>query len=78
MNNFLGDGISSFFIHKIAEGEAGYNYYGYMHVSGQSIIMRQTIATDEIQYASAGLALSKWANRATLTYTNIMAVEEED
>jgi hypothetical protein len=72
--NYLGTGIGSFFFHKIAKDESGYNYYGYMHISGQSVILRETIATGIAEYADAGHRLANWDNRATLTYTDIFTV----
>lgn len=70
--NYKKSPLSNYSVHKIAEGESGYNYYAYVHPMGQVIIMRETIATEDLLYADGGLDLTTaWASRASLTYTNI-------
>ena len=61
--------LSDYSIHKVAEGVSGYNYYGYVHSTGQVIIMRETIATGDILYADGRFSLANaWAAKGTLTY----------
>lgn len=67
--NFKKTPLSDYSVHKIAEGESGYNYYGYVHSMGQVIIMRETIATQDILFADGGFNLTTaWAGRVDLTY----------
>ena len=62
--------LSQFDIVRIAENEDGYNYYLYLHPSGQVIIMREDIANKEYLYADGGTDLEgAWANRKNLNYT---------
>ena len=61
--------LSKYDVHKVAEAVGGYNYYGYVHPSGQVIIMRETIATGDILYADGRFSLANaWAAKGTLTY----------
>lgn len=61
--------LSEYDIHKVAEGESGYNYYSYIHPYGQVIIMREKIDGTEILYADGGFDVSvAWATRDTLDY----------
>lgn len=68
--------LDDFVIHKMAEGESGeetgvtYNYYLYIHPTGQSLIMREKSDYTEYKYANSGLGESQWNNRISLTYTN--------
>ena len=68
--NFKKAPLIEYSVHKIAEGEAGFNYYGYVHSSkGQVIIMREEIATQDILFADGGFNLTTaWAGRVDLTY----------
>lgn len=71
VSDYLGAGPGAFFFHKHSEAEGLYNYYGFMHRSGNTYIMRETISTGEAKYADGGFKLANWANRVTLTYTDI-------
>jgi len=63
-------------IHRIALGESGeetgetYNYYLYIHATGQAIIMREKEDETEYKYANAGSGENQWSNRTTLMYIN--------
>jgi len=62
--------LSDYQIHRIALAEGGYNYYMYIHPTGQIIIMREK--TDETEYLYKDAGRSKtgaWAHRAEGTYT---------
>jgi len=72
ISDYLGSGV--FFIHKQSESEDGYNYYGYIHRSGNSYIMRENINTGEILYSDGGHRLGYWDNHASLTYTDIFSI----
>ena len=61
--------LSQYDVHKVAEGVGGYNYYGFVHSTGQVIIMRETIATGDILYADGRFSLTNaWTAKATLAY----------
>ena len=65
--NFKRAPLSEYDIHKVAEGVGGYNYYGYVHSYGQVIIMRETIATEDVLYADGKFDLAQaWTDKATL------------
>ena len=74
VSDYLGAGPGAFFFHKQSEAEGLYNYYGFMHRSGNSYILRETISTGEAKYADGGFKLSEWNNHASLTYTDISEV----
>lgn len=65
--------LSNYSVHKVAEGEAGFNYYGYVHSArGQVIIMREEIAIKCYLYADGGFNLNQaWTDRASLAYKTI-------
>jgi hypothetical protein len=70
--SYFGHGLRGFYFHKEAENEAGYNYYGYIHRSGEVLIMRETIADGNILFANGQLDFeSAWTNRVTLDYDYI-------
>jgi len=62
--------LSEYVYHKSAEAESGYDYHLYIHPKGQAIIMRETIATGDIQYADGGIDGANWSDRATQDYVN--------
>jgi len=74
VSDYLGAGPGAFFFHKQKEAEGLYNYYGFMHRSGNSYILRETISTGDAVYADGGFKLASWDQRASLTYTNIQEV----
>lgn len=70
--DFLANGMNDFYIHKTAESEDGFNYYGYARRDGRVLIMREEISTNDILYAVSGYNLtSAWTNRASLSYDEI-------
>ena len=73
MSGIKGDFLSrdNFYLHDYAENESGYNYRGFINRSGQSFIMREKTDETEYRYSAGGISLSAWANRGTLTYTNL-------
>ncbi len=69
ITNFKKAPLNEFDIVRIAENEVGYNYYLYLHPSGQVIIMREDINNKEYLFADGGNDLENaWANRASLNY----------
>ena len=67
--NFKKAPLSTYSIHRVKEALGGYNYYGYVHPTGQVIIMRETITTGDIGYADGRFSLANaWAAKATLAY----------
>lgn len=74
--DFLGNGLNGFRVQTQALNESGeesgetYNYYGYIHKSGQIVIMRANIDETEYKYANGGFGNFDiiWANRENLTY----------
>lgn len=75
ISDYLDQGPGVFFFHKESLAEGLYNYFGFMHRSGNSYIMRETISTGEVKYGDGGHRLSEWNNRTTsVVYTNIWEV----
>jgi len=71
--------LSDYQIHRIAENEDGYNYYMYIHSTGQIIIMREKTDQTEYLYKNAGRnKTSAWANRASGTYSYYDELEEQE
>ena len=69
MGTQFGDSpLSAYVIHKIAENEAGYNYYLYIHPRAKAIVMREKTDGSEYLYANAGNGDSQWSNRDNLSY----------
>lgn len=62
----LENGLRGFQFHIPAEGEDGYNYYGYINSSGYSVIMRENISTEELDFVFGGYKLALWSSRASL------------
>ena len=60
------DGAS---VADIANGEGGYNYYGYVRENGEWIIMRENTAQTEYRFArGASDYTTAWTNRASKDY----------
>ncbi len=69
--NYLKAPLSEYAISKTVEALGGYNYYMYIHSSGQVIIMRENSTGTEYKYANGGTdATTAWANKTTLTYVD--------
>ena len=68
--------LAKFRFHKQELADDGYNYYFYIHQSGQIIVMREEIATKDVLYANGGYNDLNWAynNRDTLTYDLISKI----
>lgn len=70
--NWKKTNLSAYVIHNIAYNESGeltgetYNYYLYIHPSGQKIIMRENSTETEYRYTSG----YDWGNRQILNYTH--------
>ena len=73
---FKGVDFIDYVIQNIAEGESGeetgetYNYYLYVNLRGQALIMREKSDSTEFKYANGGFVGSslQWTNRTTLSY----------
>jgi len=69
--NFLKATLNTYAISKTVEGVGGYNYYMYIHPSGQVVIMRENSIGTEYKYANGGdNADVAWTNKTTLTYVD--------
>lgn len=67
--------LSDYSAHFVNEEEAGFNYYGFVHPSGQVIVMREEIATKDILYADGGFNLTNaFTNRVTLDYKELSKI----
>ena len=66
---FLDAPLSEYTIHKIALAESGYNYYMYIHATGQILIMREKEDETEYLYADGGRSKAgSWASKVGLDY----------
>ena len=80
---FRGADLTNYTVNSIAESESGevtgetYNYYLYINLRGQALIMREKSDGTEYRYANGGFVGSslQWANRITLTYSYFNEVE---
>ena len=75
--DFLGNSLNNFRVAKASLDETVstgvvYNYYAYIHRSGQIVIMRGEIDETEYKYANGGFndLDAIWAQRQTLTYVD--------
>ena len=68
--------LSEYSYHKQALAVGLYNYYSYVHPgSGQVIIMREEIATENVDYADGGHNHSKaWTDKAILDYKELSKI----
>lgn len=57
----------------IANGEGGYNYYGYIGKDGSWVIMRENTSQTEYRFKVGGSEyVTNWTNRASLTYSRTL------
>lgn len=67
--------LTDYSAHFIKEGEVGFNYYGFVHPSGQVIVMREEITTKDILYADGGFNLTNaLTDRVSLDYKELSKI----